>query len=125
MNGNGKKNWFIVDGWMPSREQTADAGYEGHECIMILNCNDRPADVRMDIFYSDKDPVEDIKIAVPAKRIIALRSDNPDDMGGVKLGRREQYSLRIRSDVEIVVQYGRMDVTQTNLAYLSVMGYSE
>lgn len=125
MINNGKKNWFIVDGWMPSKEILDKSDYEGHECIMILNCNDTDAKVLMDIYFSERDPIENIEIVVPAKRIIALRTNDPKDMGGVVLERKYQYSLRLKSDIEVVVQYGRMDVTQTNLAYLSVMGYSE
>ncbi|MBR2878529.1 MAG: hypothetical protein IKB92_05450, partial [Clostridia bacterium] len=53
------------------------------------------------------------------------RLDNPDDIGGIKLDRQYQYSVRIRSDINIVVQYGRMDLAQPNLAYMSLMGYSE
>ena len=52
-------------------------------------------------------------------------SVNPDDVGGVVLGRQEQYSLRFRSDVNVVIQYGRMDLAQPNLAYIGLMGYSE
>ena len=36
-----------------------------------------------------------------------------------------QYSLRIRSDVGVVVQYGRMDINQSNLAYIATLGYPE
>lgn len=34
-------------------------------------------------------------------------------------------SMYIRSDVDVVVQYGRMDVNQDNLAYMVTMGYGE
>jgi len=122
---NGSKTWFIADGYLPLKDRTEDAGFEGHEAIMILNCNEQKATVLMDIFYEDKEPLEDIELEVPPKRIRCFRMDHPAEIGGVQIGRLEQYALRFRSDVEVVVQYGRMDVTQPNLAYIGCMGYAD
>lgn len=122
---NGKKNWYIVDGWIPREKMTEESGYVGHECLLILNCNDRPAEIFIDIFFEDRDPIEGLRFEVPAKRIKSIRMDKPEQIGNVCLGRLCQYSLRIRSDVEVVVQFGRMDVTQPNCAYIGLMGYSE
>ncbi len=121
----GSKVWYVADGWMPLKNKTEDAGFEGHEAIMILNSNSKDAEVLMDIYFEDKDPIEGIKLSVAAKRIRCFRMDNPDDIGGIRLERLSQYALRFRSNIEVVVQYGRMDVTQENLAYIGSMGYSE
>lgn len=51
--------------------------------------------------------------------------DKPEEIGGVTLGRLQQYALRVRSDKEIVVQFGRMDVTQPNCSYIGLVGYGE
>jgi hypothetical protein len=101
-----------------------NAGFEGHEAIMILNCQDRPAQVLMDVYFEDREPLEGIKLAVPARRIKCFRMDHPGEIGGVEIRRLEQYALRFRSDVEVIVQYGRMDVTQDNLAYIGMMGHA-
>ena len=122
---NGKKNWYLVDGWMPGKQKISNPEYMGHEAVTILNCNDEDASILVDVFFEDRAPVEDIRITVKAKRVRCLRVDNPDDFGGFKFGRYEQYSIRVKSDIEVVVQFGRMDVTQDNLAYVGVMGYSE
>ncbi len=119
----GSKVWYIADGWMPPKNETKDAGYEGHEAIMILNTSDKDAEVLMDIYFEDKEPIEAVKLAVPAKRIKCFRMDHPDEIGGVEIDRQNQYALRFRSDIEVVVQYGKMDVTQENLAYIGTMGF--
>ena len=121
----GKKNWYFVDGWLPPAEEVKEAGLTGHEAIMILNCQNEEAVVYMDIYYEDKEPDENIKITVPAKRVRCLRMDNPDHIGGIQLSREYQYSIRFRSNVDVIVQYGRMDVTQPNLAYIGFIGYAE
>jgi len=120
----GSKTWFIADGWLPRKERTENAGLEGHEAIIILNCNDVKARVMMDVFYEDKEPVENIELEVPPKRVRCFRMDRPREIGGLQIGRLEQYGVRLRSDVEVIVQYGRMDVTQPNLAYIGCMGFA-
>ena len=122
---NGKKTWYIADGWIPVKAMTKESGYEGHEALMILNCNEKEAVCLLDFYFEDKDPIEGVKVIVAPKRVKCFRLDKKEDIGGVDLGRLYQYSLRVRSDVEIVVQFGRMDVTQPNCAYIGVMGYSE
>lgn len=121
----GKKNWYIVDGYLPYEGKVDKADFKGHEAVMILNCNDVPANVYMDIYYEDKDPVKDVLIEVGAERVKCLRMDIPEDIKGVVLNRQEQYSLRFRSDVNVIIQYGRMDLAQDNLAYIGLMGYGE
>ena len=119
----GSKLWFVADGYLPLKSKTANAGFERHEAIMILNCGDRPAQVLMDIFFENREPIEDVKLTVPARRIRCFRMDHPEEIGGVQIKRLEQYALRFRSDVEVIVQYGRMDVAQDNLAYIGMMGH--
>lgn len=121
----GKKTWYIVDGYRPPLKKGGDKNYEGHECIMILNCNDKDAHINIDVFFTDRDPVLGIKHTVPAQRISAFRSDDKSVFGDLELAVNMQYSLRITSDVEVIVQYGRMDVNQSNLAYLATLGYGE
>ena len=120
----GSKLWFVADGYLPLKARTDNAGFEGHEAIMILNCQDHPAQVLMDVYFEDREPLEGIKLAVPARRIKCFRMDHPGEIGGVEIRRLEQYALRFRSDVEVIVQYGRMDVTQDNLAYIGMMGHA-
>ena len=120
----GKKEWFVVDGYRPSPQPAADAVYEGHESVMILNPNPEDAHVMISVFFEDKDPVENIPLTVPAKRIRCFKTDDSEVLGGLKIGVMEQYSMRFQSDVGIVVQYGRLDVQQPNMAYMALMGHS-
>ena len=57
--------------------------------------------------------------------ISAFRSDDKSVFADAALGVNVQYSLRIRSDIGVVVQYGRADVSQPNLAYLATLGHGE
>lgn len=121
---SGKKQWYIVDGYRPSPQPDPDVVYEGHESVMLLNTNNEDAHVLINIYFEDRDPVENIEYIVPAKRIRCIRTDDSSVLGGVKLDVGVQYSLSIKSDVGIVVQYGRLDVQQSNMAYMALMAQS-
>ena len=120
----GSRLWFVADGYLPLKDRTDKAGFEGHEAIMILNCGDSDARVLMDVYYEDREPVLGIALAVPARRVKCFRMDHPAEIGGLEIKRLEQYALRFRADVEVIVQYGRMDVSQPNLAYIGMMGHA-
>lgn len=119
----GSKTWYIPDGWLPLKEKAENINFEGHEAIIILNCDDEDAKVLMDIYFENKEPIEDIKFIVPARRVKCFRLDKPGEIGGVKIGRLVQYAMRFRSNIEVVIQYGRMDITQPNLAYIGAMAF--
>lgn len=122
---NGKKAWYIADGWIPVKAKSDEVEYEGHEALIILNCNESDVKVYMDVYFEDKAPIKNIELDVPAERVKCFRMDKPEEIGGVDLGRLYQYSLRVRCEKNIIVQFGRMDVTQDNCAYIGLMGYSE
>ena len=47
------------------------------------------------------------------------------DMCGYAVPLETQYAMKLESDGNIVVQYGRLDNRQVNLAYYTTLGYSE
>jgi hypothetical protein len=122
MESNGAKVWLFADGWLPAQAPKGQQ-LESHEALMILNTGLTPANVEIDIYFDNKSPVKDIPVTVEPERVICLRLDRPEEIGGVSLPAMTQYALRVRSDVEIVVQFGRLDTTQPNLAYYVNVGY--
>ena len=121
----GKNNWYVVDGYRPPEKKGGAEDYEGHECIMILNCNEQDANCMIDVLFADRPPVLGSMYTAPAQRVSAFRSNDSRVFGELKLTEGLQYSLRVRSDIGVVVQYGRMDINQDNLAYIAALGYSE
>lgn len=122
---SGKKQWYIVDGYRPSPTPDPRAEYVGHESVMILNTNDCDAHVLISVYFEDKDPVENIPYVIPAKRIRCFKTDDSEVLGGLSIGVGVQYSMEIKSDVGVIVQYGRLDVQQSNMAYMALMAQSE
>ena len=121
---SGKKRWYIVDGYRPSPKPDPNADYSGHESVMILNTNDKDANVLISIYFEDREPVENISYTVPAKRIRCFKTHEKEVLG-FEIGVGVQYSMEIKSDIGVIVQYGRLDVQQPNMAYMALMAQSE
>jgi len=119
----GARVWYFPDGYLPAKK--AGEVLEAHESLMLLNVGGEDAHVVIDIFFSDREPTKGIKVDVPAERIIALRLDQPADLAGKVIPAQTQYALRITSDRRVVAQFGRLDTTQSNLAYYGSDGFHE
>lgn len=119
----GAKTWYFADGYLP--EKLGNSQIEAHEALMLLNTGDSYAEVKIDIYFEDKPPVKDIEANIDPERIKTLRMDNPADIGGLEIPPLTQYSIRVRSNVNIIAQFGRLDTTQNNMAYYGVAGYHE
>lgn len=117
----GKRVWVFPDGDLPPPGKFE---LKGHESVIILNMNNEPAQVKMTLYFSDRNPIGGIEIQVYAERVKCIRMDNPDDLNGVAVPKETQYSIRLESDLHVVAQYGRLDTRQQNMSFYTVMGYS-
>ena len=124
MAKGGAKTWYFPDGYLP--EKVGPKGpMEAHEALMLFNVRKKSAKVKLDFYFSDREPVLGVPIALPGERVIGIRLDHPDEIGGVKIPPLTQYAVRVRSNVTIVAMMGRVDTTQNNLAYYSSDGFCE
>lgn len=123
MARGGAHIWYFPDGYLPVK--AAHSSLEAHEALMLLNTGATAACVRLDFYFENKPPVKDIPVTVAAERIVCLRLDNPAHIGGLEIPPLTQYSIRVRSDVAIIAQFGRLDTTQNNLAYYCAPGIWE
>jgi len=116
----GKKIWVFPDGELPA---AGNGPQKGHESLIILNTSDKDSKISFEIYFEDEEPVTDITATVKAQRVRCFRIDSPigdEKAFQIPFG---QYSLVIKSQHPVVAQIGRMDVSQPNLAYYTVMGY--
>ena len=113
----GRKVWFFPDGDLP---QPGNGPLKGHESLVLLNPNDRDAQVTITVYYPDREAEQAPPQSVAARRVRCFRID--EGIGGYKIP-FGQYALKIESTAPVICQIGRMDVSQPNLAYYTVMGY--
>jgi hypothetical protein len=121
MNGIGKTCWVIAEGYIPAGGTGKGRAFESHETACILNAGERDANVRITLYFADREPVGPYRIAVPAKRTRHVRFNDLTDPAPVP--RDTDYSSVIESDVPIVVQHTRLDSRQAALALLSTIAF--
>ncbi len=118
----GKKLWLIPDCELPPE---GEGVLKGHESVIIVNDTDEEAEIAVKLFFTDRDPYTDIKWTVGAGRVRCFRMNNIDDMCGFAVPKETQYAMKLASSVPVVVQYGRLDNRQTNLAYYTTLGFAQ
>ncbi len=119
---SGKKKgcvWVIPDGDLPP---PGKGEMKGHESLVILNRESENAEISVDIYFEDKCPDKNIKLRVGAERVKCFRLDSPIGDAGYQIP-FGQYAMVVTSSVPVVVQFGRMDVRQANLAYFCTMAH--
>lgn len=119
----GKKVWYFADGYLPEPKKSDKM--ESHEALMIFNTSEETVESIIDVYFSDRDPIKNIKIMIPPERIISLRLDKPEDLNGAVIPMLTQYALRVSSSRPVVCQFGRLDTTQEAMAYYVGVGYAE
>lgn len=93
-----------------------------HETACLLNAGERDAQVRIWIYFADRDPAGPYRVTVPARRPLHLRFNQLEDPEPVP--RDTDYASVIESDQPIVVQHTRLDSRQAENAILSTMAFA-
>ncbi len=122
MKHDGATRWYFPDGYLP--EKKPGEAMEAHESLMLFNPQEEVAVIGIDLYFSDREPIKGIAVEVPAERVVALRLDWPEDLGGVQIPPLTQYAVRVRASLPIIAQMGRLDTAQPNLAYYGTMGHA-
>ena len=118
----GKKIWIIPDCELPRAGQGM---LKGHESVIVVNDTQQDAEISVTLYFTDRDRYEEIHWTVGAGRVRCFRMNNLEDMCGFAVPYETQYAMKLTSNCPIVVQYGRLDNRQTNLAYYTTLGYAQ
>lgn len=113
--------WAIAEGYIPSYSTGPEPEMTSHETACILNASNKDAEIRLTIFFSDKDPVGPYRIVVPAQRTKHVRFNDLSDPQPIP--KDTDYACVIESNIPIVVQHTRLDSRQAENALLSTMAY--
>ena len=115
----GKRVWVFGDGDLPPQGSSEPLG---HEALMVVNCTEEDAHLELTVYFEDREPVGEILLTVPAKRVRCFRMDAPlgDASFVIPLG---QYALLVMSDVPVIANFGRLD-RRRDMAYYPVQGFA-
>ena len=79
MSKIGRTIWAIPEGYIPSHSKSSDRALVSHEAACILNAGDRTAELRIMVYFADRDPVGPYRMTVPARRTLHLRFNDLRD----------------------------------------------
>lgn len=119
----GHRRWAIAEGYIPGQSLNQSHALVSHETICLLNAGDTDAQVKVTLYFKDRDPVGPYNVTVGARRTLHLRFNDLTDPAPVP--RDTDYSSVIESSVPIVVQHTRLDSRHPNIALMSTVGYYE
>jgi hypothetical protein len=118
----GRRRWAIAEGWIPSQSSFTDPTLVSHETACILNAGDKPAHVRITVYFADREPVV-YRVTVAARRTLHLRFNDLTDPELIP--RDTAYSSVFECEVPIVVQHTRLDSRHAEISLLSTVAYAE
>lgn len=109
----GKKYWALSAGHIPLRSTGEEPEFTSRDQISILNASGRDAEIKISIFYQDRNPVADYCITVKASRVRKIRINDLIDPMPVPLD--EPFACEILSSENVIVQFLRVDTRSENV----------
>lgn len=120
----GKKRWVIPEGYIPEAGPHKDTPeLRSHETACILNPGAEPAQLKVTVFFSDRDPAGPFNLEVAPQRTLHLRFDELEHPEPIP--RETDYASLIESTQPVVVQHTRLDARLGQIALLSTLAYCE
>lgn len=117
----GARVWAIAEGYIPEDSTGPEPAMASHETACLLNASGEDAEVRITLYFSDREPVGPYRLTVPARRTRHVRFNELEDP--VRVPRGTDYASVIESSVPIVVQHTRLDSRQAENALLSTVAF--
>ncbi len=120
-NAIGEKLWIIPDMYWPLI--TSQGSYVSHESICVLNPSDTDCEITINLYFEDREPIRGLKVLCKAERTHHVRMDGLLDHTGRHLPRGVPYAAVVECSVPVVVQYTRVDTTQSENALMTTMAF--
>jgi hypothetical protein len=118
----GRRRWAIAEGYIPAESHGPEPEMTSHETACLLNPGEREANVKIMVFFSDREPAGPYALTVPARRTRHVRFNELKDPEPIP--RDTDYASVIDSDVPIVVQHTRLDSRQAELALVTTIAFA-
>ena len=117
----GRTRWAVAEGYIPGWRHGPEPAMTSHETLCFLNTGERPANVQILVYFTDREPAGPYRVTVAARRTVHLRLNElrvpepiPPDT---------PFASVIDSDEPIVVQQTRLDSRQAENALLSTIAF--
>lgn len=117
----GELSWIIPDMYWPGF--TSPGTYVSHESVCVLNPSDMDCEICFDLYFEDRDPLRGLKASCKAARTHHVRMDVLADQAGEHIPRGVPYAAVVSCSIPVVIQYTRVDTTQSENALMTTMAY--
>ena len=102
---------------------TKNGDFVSHEAVCVLNLSDETAKINITVYFEDREPLKGFFAECQSERTNHIRLDKIENNDGVKIPLEVPYALLIESNVSVVCQHSRMDVTQSEMTLMTTMAY--
>ncbi|HZD44139.1 MAG TPA: sensory rhodopsin transducer [Methanomicrobiales archaeon] len=118
----GRTVWVIPGGHIPLKSSGHEPEYTSRDVLCMLNTGDEDAEIRITIYYADREPAGPYPLKVAARRVRHVHFNDLIDPEAMPLD--TDYGSIIESTVPIVIQFIRQDTSQAENALFSIIAYS-
>ncbi len=122
MKTYGKKTWLIPDCFL---EPVSNGNFVSHEAICVINTSSERADIKLTLFFEDRDADDSFSSFCEPMRTHHIRLDYLKNAKGEEIPRNVPYAILVESSTPIVVQYSRLDTAQSELALMTTIPYAD
>ena len=112
--------WAIAEGYIPGSSTGTTEALISHETVCILNAGARDAQVRITVYFADREPAGPYRFTVAARRTRHIKFN---DFANPGIPRDTDFASVIEADAPIVVQHTRLDSRQPALALMSTVAF--
>jgi len=120
MKAYGKKTWLIPDTYLNSVSKNQQIS---HESICVVNTGGTDAEIKLTLFFEDREKRDDFESFCGAGKTHHIRLDKIRSKNGEQIPRDVPYAILVESSTEIVVQYSRLDTSAAEMALMTTMAY--
>ncbi|NLE12888.1 MAG: hypothetical protein GX628_04325 [Clostridiales bacterium] len=120
MKAYGKTTWLIPDCYLNSVSKNAQ---RSHEAICVINTSDVDAEIKLTLFYEDREAITGFNSHCGAMKTHHIRMDKITNAEGQGLIWDVPYAALIESNTPIVVQYSRLDTSAAEMALMTTIAY--
>ena len=120
MKAYGKKVWLIPDTYLNLVSKNENLS---HEAICVINTSAARAEIKLTLFFEDRDADSSFSSFCEPMRTHHIRLDKLRNGSGEEIPRNVPYAILVESSEPIVVQYSRLDTAQPELALMTTIPY--
>jgi len=120
MKAYGEKVWLIPDGYISGVSHNIPS----HDAVCVLNTSDKDAKINLTLYFEDRDKMDCFIVKCKAGKTHHIRMDRITGENGKKVPVNTPYAILVESNIEVVVQYSRLDTTQSEMALMTTIAYA-